>query len=333
MEIDAQGISDRLRSIRLRTFGERGKSRFANELGLSPTTYQQYESSRLPPVDVLIKAAQITGCELTWLLLGESGGQEQPWPPAPWPDPVAARVRELVARRPETAQSLVAFLALIDPAGPPPHLPPDVPRPEANDALGLDGVTGGMVPVLGSTAAGTARFWREVVDDASAVAWGKEADEQFQRLLADSSERSQSTEGRLLRDSSDPHPDSTAALVQFSRPDESGRVEFLSIPGLSQEVPLVAWRIDGDSMTPRYRDGDFVLVSPSKPAVEGAPCVAHQQGQIGVNCKIFKRDGADVLLIPVNEAYPIQRFPASRLERADCVLYSVRLQPRAEQQW
>ncbi len=117
-------------------------------------------------------------------------------------------------------------------------------------------------------------------------------------------------------------------MIQYSRPDELGLIEFLSCPGLDQHpTRLIAWRIDGDSMIPRYRDGDFVLVSPDQPAAEGTPCIAHQRGQIGVNCKIFKRVGADVVLIPVNEAFSPQRFPASELVWAHCVLFSVRLKP------
>src|SRR5262249_25130369 len=90
----------------------------------------------------------------------------------------------------------------------------------------------------------------------------------------------------------------------------------------------IAWRIDGSSMAPRYRDGDFVIVSPHLPAADGYPCVAHQRGQIGVNCKIFKREGADVVLIPINESSSLQRFNAGELVWAHRVLLSVRLSSR-----
>ena len=172
-----------------------------------------------------------------------------------------------------------------------------------------------LVPVIGSTAAGPARFWREMLNDrTNRENWGDEANQRLQQLFEECSQRALATDARLVRDAADPLPDSTAALIQFSHPDDLGLVEFLSCPGIdTSHVPLVGWRIDGESMMPRYRDGDFVLVSPEQSPTEGFPCVAHQHGQIGVNCKIFKRDGADVVLIPVNEAYAAQRFPASEL--------------------
>jgi phage repressor protein C with HTH and peptisase S24 domain len=120
----------------------------------------------------------------------------------------------------------------------------------------------------------------------------------------------------------------TASLVQLSRPDELGFIEFLDCPSIKAKHPrAIAWRIDGDSMSPRYEDDDFVIVSPDEPAAEGYPCVAHQTGQIGVNCKIYSRAGDDVILIPINESAPPHRVKAGEIAWAHRVLYSVRLGP------
>ena len=67
-------------------------------------------------------------------------------------------------------------------------------------------------------------------------------------------------------------------------------------------------------------------LSPDAPAVDGHPCVARQQGQIGVNCKLFQQQGDEIALVPVNEQFAIQRFPTNQLLWARRVLYSVRLQ-------
>jgi SOS-response transcriptional repressor LexA/transcriptional regulator with XRE-family HTH domain len=332
-----------MREIRLRAFGARGKAEFARRLGIRPSTYQHYESTRVPPADLLAKAAALTGCDLHWLIsgAGRSGPNSSEEPR--YEEPIVKHVRELVARRPEAVRSLSAFLALIDPvessawleaspAGPAiaagaaagewePHEEAIGDRPASLTAAAA------MIPVVGGTAAGPAHFWRDLLESLpDREAWEHESDRRVQRLLAEWGERSQATAGRLLASPAGAPPVSRVALVQCSRPDESGIVEFLACPAPSVREALVAWRIDGDSMAPRYRDGDLVLVSPNHDAVDGHPCVAHQRGQIGANCKIFTRVGADVVLIPVNEGYASERFPASRLAWAHRVLYSVRLE-------
>jgi SOS-response transcriptional repressor LexA len=78
-------------------------------------------------------------------------------------------------------------------------------------------------------------------------------------------------------------------------------------------------------MAPRYEDGDLVTISPDEPAVDGYPCVAHQVDQIGVNCKIYRRAGDEIVLIPINEAARPQRVRADEIAWACRVLFSVRL--------
>jgi len=74
-----------------------------------------------------------------------------------------------------------------------------------------------------------------------------------------------------------------------------------------------------------YLDGDLVISSSDHPAVSGHPCVARQQGQIGVNCKIYQEAGSEVLLIPINERSMTQSFASQQLMWAQRVLCSVRL--------
>lgn len=326
MNVHDRDICDRLRLLRVQKYGPRGKAQFAKSLGIRASTYQQYESTRIPPVDLLVRAAELTGCDLLWLLVGDDAGKPGVERGPQEEHPVLARIRKLLQRRPETAQSLSAFITLIDPVGPPSPDTDPSELPAAMAAPALSGATNQLVPVVGSTAAGTARFWRELLAQRQhGGKWDAEANDRLERLLEECAERGRSTDARVLRDAWDPKPDATAALIQLSRPDELGLLEFLSCPGLDAGRRFVAWRVDGDSMTPRYRDGDFVLVSPDEPALDGSPCVAHQRGQIGVNCKVFKQDGADIVLIPLNETFALQRFPAADLVWAHRVLFSVRL--------
>ena len=64
-------IIERIKFLRSQHAGERGKSRFARDLGISASTYNYYESARVPPIDILLKICRITGADLEWLLTGQ----------------------------------------------------------------------------------------------------------------------------------------------------------------------------------------------------------------------------------------------------------------------
>lgn len=306
-------ICTRLKQLRERHFGPRGRSRFARELGIRPSTYSHYEETRLPPVDLLVEAARITGTSLDWLVTGtEEPRVSDGAPAADAASQLADRLRQLLAARPGLAGAVASYLEALErvPAGPatPVRTPSDASHPAA------------LIPLVGSTAAGPARFWENLPE----LEGGPAADARLERLLADQLARSAAQPGILAAPAD--AGGGPVALVQCSMPDDRGLLEFVSAASVKARYPAaVAWRIDGDSMAPRYRDGDLVITSPDQPAVDDHPCVARQAGQIGVNCKIFRREGEDIVLIPINERYPVQRFPAKELAWASRVLCSVRL--------
>lgn len=103
------GVCTRLAEVRTRHFGPRGKSGFARELGIGSSTYDRYERDRMPPADLLLKAAEITGVRLEWLITGE--GPREASPPAT--GRIAAlveRLRELLRRRQDLTDQVDAFL-------------------------------------------------------------------------------------------------------------------------------------------------------------------------------------------------------------------------------
>ncbi len=69
--LNTAAICERLKQVRVQVCGSRGQSHFAALLQLSPSTYNYYEKGRTPPVDVLDRAAQVTGAPLLWLIRGE----------------------------------------------------------------------------------------------------------------------------------------------------------------------------------------------------------------------------------------------------------------------
>ncbi|WP_437229578.1 S24 family peptidase [Planctomicrobium sp. SH661] len=302
----------RLTEIRQLYYGDRGRSSFARDLGIPVTSYVHYESGRIPPADLLVNAARVTGTSLIWLLTG--AGERAAPPPGPVPSPVQRVIDELLrllTHSPhllKSAQEFVQLLSRIEQGGikPAPELPPTG--------------AGHLIPIVGSTAAGLAHFWHELEVDAG----GSAADSRLEKILQLHTQKALETSGQTVVNSS--NVSEPVALVQYSRPDENGFLEFLSAGELKAKYPAaVAWRIDGESMSPRFQDGDLVITSPGFPAVEMQPCVARQRGQIGVNCKLYQTIENEVLLIPIHEGSSVQRFPRSQLLWAWRVLASVRL--------
>jgi transcriptional regulator with XRE-family HTH domain len=71
--LNTAAICERLKQVRIQVCGPRGQSHFAALLNLSPSTYNYYEKGRIPPVDVLDRAARVTATPLMWLIRGEPG--------------------------------------------------------------------------------------------------------------------------------------------------------------------------------------------------------------------------------------------------------------------
>ena len=329
MENKTSPICQRLQEVRESHFGPRGKARFARALGIRHSTYDRYEKDRLPPADLLVKAAQITGTRLEWLLTGEEPREEISSLSTDRQEHLktnlANSLEQLLSQQPELidhfSELIQTFKQTHQPPAPTPRYSPESTSYTRPSSFSTSPHQEAYIPVVGSTAAGLAHYWQELTETAG----GPTADARLERILETYTNEAGSSYGHLTQ----PVPekeDSSVHLVQLSRPDSLGFLEFLSSPVVKQKFPdAVAWRIDGESMSPRYQDGDFVITSPSCPAVQGQACVARQQGQIGVNCKIFQQIESKILLIPVNEQYETQEFPADQLVWAWRVLFSIRL--------
>ena len=302
-------ICRRIAQIRLELTGQRGKSSFCKMLGISPSTYEYYESSRVPPAEVLVKIADTAGVDLRWLLTGES----HPAARVPADHPALQRAAKMLADHPDAAAPLAAFLDILaaslkfPPKSPPTEAPAVTPVPPAGKDT--------WIPVLGRSAAGVAAFWASP-EDARGVTKLEQIVERHARKA-----RHAAPAAAALAD----EPAQPVQIVTLNKPDADDVVEFIAAGILRARWPdAFALRIDGDSMSPDIRHGDLVILSPSAPAAEGKPAVAQLADQIGVTCKLFRREGETVHLVPVNEQYAPQRFPASRLAWALRVLARVR---------
>lgn len=328
-----QDICQRITQVRTETCGVRGKSAFAKALGLSPSTYEYYESTRVPPADVLLRIATVGGVDLTWLLTGQVAAV-----PVAADHPILQRAARLLADSPQAAAPLTAFMDLLSKAMSFPEKDIPTAREEEDakpQAAGGEGSPAAMatpatatpataaagdraawVPVLGRSAAGVAQFWSQA-DNAGGLT-------QLAELIArqGKGERTQP----MSVSSADGAAPGPVWLVTLDSPDANDVAEFLAGPDLkARYADAFALRIDGDSMSPDIRHGDLVVLSPSAPAQDGRPAVVQLAGQIGVTCKLFRRAGGSVHLIPINDAFPTQTFPAGSVEWAFRVLSRVRL--------
>ncbi|MFP4053868.1 MAG: helix-turn-helix transcriptional regulator, partial [Phycisphaerae bacterium] len=85
-----------------------------------------------------------------------------------------------------------------------------------------------------------------------------------------------------------------------------------------------ALRVDGDSMSPEIRHGDLVVLSPSAPALDGRPAVVQIDRQIGVTCKLLRREGDRTHLIGLAESVPPLSIDTGKVAWALRVLARIR---------
>ena len=327
----------RIRAIREEACGRRGKSAFAKMLGLSASTYDYYESSRVPPADVLVAIADAGGVDLRWLITGHSGGATVP----AGLHPVVRRAARLLGDQPEAADALGAFLDILAESA---KFSRPNPLEAATDAGGAAQDAGEMrapdaqkpaasrpqiapktddehratwIPVLGRSAAGVPHFWPQAQDAEGVVSLIDVVNRYAGRTDLRSRTAHAETTGAA---------DETVQVVTLGEGNEE-TAEFVAAAGVRRRWgDAFAVRIDGDSMAPDIRHGDLVLLSPSEPAADGRPAVVQLAGQIGVTCKLYRCEGDRVHLVPINDQFPPQDFPASNVEWAFRVLGTVRPQ-------
>jgi len=318
-EFSQSGICQRIARIRLEVAGPRGKSAFAKQLGLSPSTYEYYESTRVPGVCVLVRMAELANVDLRWLITGQAG--EVAVEPG---HPVVQRAAAMLAERPDAAAALAAFLDLL--AGSMKFPQKAGPAAEGKTAspgdaeAQVDAVAEeAWIPILGRTAAGVPHFWADRGESAGVATLGE--------LIARHAGRSARSVLPATAAGQEKLGPELVQLVTLSAPSGAGDgpVEFVAAASIKRRYGnAFAVRVDGESMRPEIRHGDVVVLSPSVAAVEGRAAVVQLAGQIGVTCKLYRRAGDVVHLVAINEQFPPQTFEAASVVWALRVLAVVR---------
>lgn len=289
MSSRGEEICRRIQQIRLELHGPRGKSKFAQELGLSPSTYDYYEGNRVPPAEILVRISDQAGVDLRWLLTGQISAERG----VAASHPVVRRIARFLSEAPDAAEPLLAFLDIFGKSLQFPQKPQRTGRAGApGPASGADA---GWIPVLGRSAAGVAHFWSTEAEGSKVTT--------LQQLVQRHISRppSEVLSARALE--GDKHADLPVQLVSLHNA-EGGPVEFVVAAEIKGRYPnAFALRIDGNSMSPDIAHGDLVILSPAAPAADGKAAVVQLKRQIGVTCKLFRRSGHEVHLVPINEQF------------------------------
>jgi len=339
-------ICGRIADLRRRLDGDRGKARFAKRLGISASTYNYYEAGRVPPAGLLVRIAEAAGADLRWLLTGEASEVA-----VPADHPTLGRIAALLGQHPEAAEPLAAFVDILSaslswPKKQPAHpgagratrsadgsdkrkerqrrSPQAARAPAAVERAALGPAhrpKREWIPILGRSAAGVPQFWADAADGRSVT------------VLADlikgvARRAARQVAVAVARDaeptSTDRDADRSAQFITLTEPDADNIVEFVAADRIKRKHPdAFAVRIDGDSMAPEIAHGDVAVCCPSVPAADGRAAVVQLDGQIGVTCKLYRREGNVVHLIPVNERYAAETFPAGKVVWALAVVARV----------
>lgn len=104
--------------------------------------------------------------------------------------------------------------------------------------------------------------------------------------------------------------------TDFTDLDYPARIadEYVACPGLNDETAFAA-RVVGQSMLPRYREGDIVIFSPMRQVTDGADCFVRL---LPDHESTFKRivfiDSKQVRLQPLNPKFPARVVPREQID-------------------
>jgi len=89
--------------------------------------------------------------------------------------------------------------------------------------------------------------------------------------------------------------------------------EYVRCPDITDPHAFAAY-VSGDSMSPKYKEGDIVVFSPETEPAPGNDCFVRFEGGGGTSFKRYYRDDENTIrLQPLNNAYPAQIYPREQI--------------------
>ncbi|TWT44811.1 hypothetical protein RAS1_12290 [Phycisphaerae bacterium RAS1] len=272
MSSTTESFAQRLRELRRRHFGPRGKADFARRLQLTADDYDKLERGHVPPGDLIIRICEATGEDLQWLLTGVAArgtvvisgarGRHQT---------LLADIAALLDSRPELSSPIEAFVSLLQRGPAPGASRGPLPPPRS------------LIPLLGPRAVSSLGLAARAPEQAALVSLDP----------ADAAKLRVTRHARLLelrRVDAEASAATADVLGELSGADDTA--EFLDQPQLAETFPGVfgVW-LDTSDMSPMFEPGDAALVCPTAPARVGRPALCSSVDQPDIRCRMWL--GAD----------------------------------------
>lgn len=265
-------LTQRIRDIRRRHFGARGKAEFARRLGVPVEEYERFERNVVPPGDILLRICELTGEDMQWLLTGVAArgtvvisgarGRHQH---------LITRIAEQLEADPSLAAPLEAFFDLLT-AGP----------------AGTRGAAGALSTPVDPADAGTLlmpilapeQIPDELPDPDRPSSIGAAA------LPTPESVR---VDGYLSEPAVAYDPDDTQPIQIIESRDACGhRRKFFCGGSVGVCFPgAFGVLIGDDSMRPMFEPGDAAIVSAGTEPVVGRPAICRVADEPHVRCRIW----------------------------------------------
>lgn len=311
MSKSGQALGQRIKELRRRHFGARGKPRLAELLGVPVSEYEKFERGTIPSGELLVRLCEVTGEDLQWLLTGVAGrgavvisgtrGRHQA---------LLARLAQLLDELPHLAAPIEAFVDLLARS--------DALRTEEPPALPHSPVCG-LIPL----------YRRENAPRYIDAGQPDSPDPYALAHYADELAQAPRRPAMLAEPAMHYPPENVRAVELVELP--AGVTDALvclesvelarSFPGLLGVVHA------GDHMRPMFEDGQTLLAMPTATARVGRPAVYRLDDEDAPRCGIWL--GRDDRTISVGQLadHTLSQIAADKLSWALEVLF--RLAPAA----
>lgn len=266
-------LGRRVRELRRRHFGPRGKEEFARRLGLAAKDVERFEHGAIPAGDVLIRMCEITGEDLQWLLAGVVSRSTVVISNArPRHTELLSRLATALDGAPNLAAPIEAFLDLLVRGE-------EVRKSAGNEIPRL--APGGLIPVFEAA-------------DAPFQLPGSGSDQPL--LPHPSGETAVRERVAVMRTA--PAVDyrrSSRASGELLRIDDAGGGQrwWLQDAHLSVRSPaMFGVRIAEDAMRPMFESGDVLVVAPTDRPRAGRPALCCLRDKPPLRCRVWLGEGA-----------------------------------------